>query len=209
VSPLRPRSSRPEATAARREPLLSHPGMMMARLLGAAGVLGGMAHAGKGAVLLLTGRDLSLVPVMLVLFALGMLALYKLVATPGALARAGLGCTVAAVAAGVLAVGCQVLGWQPEDPRDPVIADLAYGTGTIAILLGLLLLGVALHRECRLPAGWRSVPLLAAVVWFPLEGLTAVWPDGWGLLLAGLAWAAAAAVVFVSAQGAASEAVCG
>ena len=97
-----------------------------------------------------------------------------------------------AAAFGVASVGCQFASWQPEDPADPVVADIAYGGGTLALFVGLLLLGIAWAREQSAPPPWRLVPLGVGILWFPLEGLTVVLPDGWGLVLAGLSWVVAA-----------------
>jgi len=161
-------------------------------LLVVAGLVGGCLHTLKGAVLLLSGPDLSLVPAMLLFFGVGMISLHRSLTRRGGLARTGLIVAWAAAAFGLLSLGCQVRGWQPEDPADPVIADLVYGGGTLAILVGLLLLGLAWLKDDSIPHPWRLVPLLVAVVWFPLEALTAVLPDGWGLLLAGVSWIVAA-----------------
>ncbi len=80
----------------------------------------------------------------------------------------------------------------PEDLGAPLGVSFAYLVGTFGIQMGLLHLGVATHRAASLPSGWRTTPLIAGIVWFPLEVLTVVLPDGWGLLAAGLAWMAAA-----------------
>ena len=158
----------------------------------AAGVLGGLLHALKGAVLVSGGPDLSLVPAMLLLFSLGMLALHQVVAGRGRWARVGSAAAWAGVAFGVASLACQAVGWQPEDAADPVVADVAYAGGTLSILIGLLALGVAWAQEWSILSPWRWVPLVVAVIWFPLEGLTALTPEGWGMLLAGIAWVAAA-----------------
>ena len=157
-----------------------------------AGIAGGFLHSLKGLVLLLGGPDLSLVPTMLLLFGLGMVALQRRVGPDSGWARTGLVLAWAAAAFGLASLACQFAGWQPEDPSDPVVADLAYSGGTLSILVGLILLGVAWAREPSIPRPWRRVPLIVGILWFPLEALTAVLPDGWGLLLAGLTWIAAA-----------------
>lgn len=157
-----------------------------------AGVIGGFLHFLKGVVLLWGGPDLSLVPAMLLLFGLGLVALHRRVSPNDGWARAGFIMAWVAAAFGVASVGCQLAGWQPEDPADPVIADIAYGGGTLAIFVGLLLLGIAWARDQAIPLPWRLVPLAVGIVWFPLEALTAVLPDGSGLMLAGLSWVVAA-----------------
>ncbi len=157
-----------------------------------AGIAGGLLHSLKGLVLLLGGPDLSLVPAMLLLFGLGMVALHRRVSPGSGWARTGLVMAWGTAAFGVASLVCQFAGWQPEDPSDPVVADIAYDGGTLTILVGLILLGVAWARDPTIPTPWRLVPLIVGIVWFPLEALTAVLPDGWGLLLAGLTWVVAA-----------------
>lgn len=157
-----------------------------------AGVVGGFLHVLKGVVLFGGGPDLSLVPAMLLLFGLGLVSLHRRVSSTGRWARVGLVVAWAAAAFGLASVGCQLAGWQPEDPADPVVADVAYGGGTFAIFVALLLLGTAWARDHTIALPWRLVPLAAGILWMPLESLTAVLPDGWGLMLAGLAWVFAA-----------------
>ena len=157
-----------------------------------AGVVGGFLHFLKGVVLVGGGPDLSLVPAMLLLFGVGLFAFSRRVSPNDGWARAGAITAWVAAAFGVASVGCQFADWQPEDPADPVMADIAYGGGTLAIFVGLLLFGIAWAREQTIPLPWRLVPLAVGIVWFPLEGLTLFLPDGWGLVLAGLSWVVAA-----------------
>lgn len=81
-----------------------------------------------------------------------------------------------------------------------MIVGTAYFTLTFGILVGLLLLGWAVSREGSLPGVWRWVPLVVGLVWFPLEALTAVLPDGWGLLLAGASWTTAGYALWQAGQ---------
>ena len=148
--------------------------------------LGGLLHAVKGAVLLGGGPDLSLVPAMTLLFSIGLFGLFR--PSEGALGVAGAVMAAVGVGTAVAALGYQLAGIAPEDPGSPLGVRLSYAGTTIAILLGLLLLGTAEWRERATPLPWRAVPLVVGVVWFPLEALTAITPDGVGLLLAGLAW---------------------
>lgn len=171
-----------------------------------AGVVGGFLHFLKGLVLVWGGPDLSLVPTMLLLFGLGLVALYRRASRADGWARAGFVMAWVAAAFGVVSVACQLVGWQPEDPVDPVMADLAYGGGTFAIFVGLLLLGIAWARDDTIALPWRLMPLAVGIVWFPLEALTAVLPDGWGLMLAGLAWIAAALTPALATDESAAEA---
>lgn len=170
-----------------------------------AGIAGGFLHFLKGVVLLWGGPDLSLVPAMLLLFGLGLVALHRRVSSSGGWARAGFVMAWAAASLGLASVGCQLAGWQPEDPADPVIADVAYGGGTLAVFVGLLLLGIAWARDQTIPLPWRLVPLAVGIVWFPLEALTAVLPDGWGLTLAGLTWIVAASAPVLATDHRAAE----
>ncbi len=171
-----------------------------------AGVVGGFLHFLKGLVLVWGGPDLSLVPTMLLLFGLGLVALHRRASPTDGWDRAGFVLAWVAAAFGVASLACQLAGWQPEDPADPVIADLAYAGGTLAIFVGLLLLGIAWARDRTIPLPWRLVPLAVGIVWFPLEALTVVLPDGWGLMLAGLAWIVAALTPAVAKDQRAAEA---
>lgn len=155
--------------------------------------LGGLLHAVKGAVLLAGGPDLSLVPAMTLLFSIGLLGLFR--PSSGALGVAGAVMATVGVLTAVAALGYQLAGIAPEEPGAPLGVRSAYAGTTLAILLGLLLLGIAEWRARGTPMPWRAVPLVVGVVWFPLEALTAVAPDGVGLLLAGLAWLAIAPAV--------------
>lgn len=168
--------------------------------LAVAGILGGLLHLGKGVVLLAGGPDLSFVPAMLVLFSLGLLALHERLNATGGWAVSGLVTAWAATGFGLASVACQVAGWQPENAADPVAADIAYGGATVAIFIGLLLLGIAWARDRSIDHPWRIVPLVVGIVWFPLEGLTAVLPDGWGLALAGLTWVVAASAPLLATE---------
>jgi hypothetical protein len=87
-----------------------------------------------------------------------------------------------------------------------MVAGIAYGGGTLAIFVGLLLLGIAWAREQSIPLPWRLVPLGVGILWFPLEGLTVVLPDGWGLVLAGLSWVVAALTPVVASDQRAAQA---
>ncbi|MFP5372130.1 MAG: hypothetical protein ACLGI3_15485 [Actinomycetes bacterium] len=162
-------------------------------LLALCAVLGGLLHAIKGAVLLAGGPDLPLVPTMTLLFSIGLFGLLR--PSDGALGFAGAVMSAVGVVTAAAALGYQLAGVAPEDPGSPLGVRLAYAGATIAILLGLLLLGIARWRDRATPMPWRAVPLAVGVAWFPLEALTAVAPDGVGLFLAGLAWTGVGAAV--------------
>lgn len=155
----------------------------------ACAVGGGLLHAIKGAVLIGGGPDLSLVPAMITLFGAGLFVFALLLPRRGR-ATKPVAAALAALAAvaGVVSLIYQVGGTAPEEPSAPAGVKIAYAAGTFGILVTLLMLGVTTARERALPGAWRHVPLVIAVIWFPLEALTAVLPDGWGLLLAGLSW---------------------
>ncbi|MEO6295129.1 MAG: hypothetical protein ABIP01_05085 [Candidatus Limnocylindria bacterium] len=138
------------------------------------------------------GPDLSLVPAFMVLFATGISGFYiRLGGRSRQLGMGGLAFAGVAALAGLVALGYQAQRVAPEDLDAPFGVTIAYVLGTFGILAALLLFGLATHRAAMLPRGWRAVPLIAGVIWFPLEGLTAVLPDGWGLFADGLAWLAA------------------
>ena len=127
---------------------------------------------------------------MVTLFATGMvgLALLLLHERRSVPARVGLIASALAIAGGVVSIGYQFAGMAPEFTDSPAGVKVAYAVGTFAIVIGLLALAVAAWRSESLDKGPKTALVVAAVVWFPFEGLTEVLPDGWGLLFAGLAW---------------------
>lgn len=164
-------------------------------LLGLCASLGGLLHAIKGAVLLAAGPDLSLVPVMTLLFSAGLFGLFK--RSDGRLGIAGLLMAGVGVVAAVGAVAYQLVDIAPEQPGSPLGVRLAYAGTTVAIFVSLLMLGIARWRDRRTPMPWRAVPLTVGIVWFPLEALSAVTPDGVGLLLAGMTWVLVGVAIWV------------
>jgi hypothetical protein len=153
-----------------------------------AATTGGVLHALKGVFLLTTGDDLSFVPAMVTLFALGLIGLSLLLQRRSIWQRIGLGASIASVAAGCASLVYLARGVAPEDFGSPTGVQIAYATGTFGILIALFTLGVEFYKSAALEQPWRPVPLVVGIVWFLLEGLTVVLPDGWGLLLAGLSW---------------------
>ena len=164
-------------------------------VLGLCAALGGLLHAIKGAVLLGAGPDLSLVPTMTLLFSAGLFGLFR--RSDGGLGVVGLFMAAVGVVAAIAAVAYQLVDIAPQDPGSPLGVRLAYAGTTLATLVSLLLLGVARWRDRRTPLPWRAVPLIVGVVWFPLEALAVVTPDGSGLLLAGMAWVLVGVTVWV------------
>lgn len=154
-----------------------------------AALAGALLHASKGAVLLISRADLSLVPSMITLFALGLVGFgVSLGARGGSARRIAIAASLIAVIAGVVSLAYQAGGIAPEHTDAPAGVAVAYGAGTLGVFIALIALGVGVLREATLPMPWRVVPLVVGIVWFPLEGLTAVLPDGWGLPLAGVSW---------------------
>lgn len=154
-----------------------------------ASTLGGLLHTTKGAVLVAGGPDLSLVPAMTFLFAFGLLGLCP--SLKGRAATMGLiGCVfvLLALASAAVSLLYLTLGIAPEDEGAPLLVKVTYASATGGIFVGLLLLGAATTRAGKLGKGWKWLPLAVGIAWFPLEGLTGVLPDGWGLMLAGLTW---------------------
>ena len=129
---------------------------------------------------------------MTLLFAVGMLGLRV---RDSRLSHVAAGCALLAAAAALASLAYQAAGHAPEDADAPVGVDVAYAAATFGILVALLLFGVAFRRARALRGTWSSVPLVCAIVWFPLEGLAAVLPDGWGLLAGGVAWLAVVVVI--------------
>lgn len=195
--PRRPYSGTPSGRSLVTEVVRKSAGLVerLRPLLGLCAALGGLLHAIKGAVLLAAGPDLSLVPVMTLLFSAGLVGLFK--RSDGRLGIAGLLMAGLGVVAAVAAVAYQLVDIAPEDPGSPLGVRLAYAVTTAAILVGLLLLGIARWRDRRTPMPWRAVPLTVGIVWFPLEALTAVTPDGVGLLLAGMTWVLVGVAIWV------------
>lgn len=166
------------------------------RVLAVAAGLGAALHMVKGSVLLVGGADLSVVPAMSLLFGIGSFGLHV---SRSRLSEAAAAIMSIAIAASLATIGYQLAGHAPEDAGAPVGVDVAYALATLGILLGLLLFASAFRRSRVLEAPWRAIPLVAAIVWFPLEALTAVLPDGWGLLCAGGAWMAVAVAIWLRA----------
>ena len=110
-------------------------------LAGAAGA-GAVVHALKEAVLLAAGTDLSLVPAMSLLFAIGIFGLH-----------------VADSRLSLAAIGFQIAGYAPENADAPVGVDVAYALVTFAILVGLLLFAAGFRRARVLDRPWSTIPL--------------------------------------------------
>jgi hypothetical protein len=143
----------------------------LVRVGAAASATGGIAWAAKGAAILATSEQppflFELGPP---LFAIGLIGLYARIRNEsGRVADAGLALACVSIAlAGVLLVawvfGSDAFPSGEDDftPLSPVITGAA-----LALLAGLLLLGVAARRAESLPARWRTFPLVVALLAVP------------------------------------------
>lgn len=157
---------------------------------GPAAVLSGTLLVVKGAAIMLSGADPSLVPPATLLFAVGMLSLHtRLRGGGGPLGAVGVLLAWAALAASAVNLIAVVLSVPaPGDPDAPTLLQITYMAAFLGILIGLLALGIVALRARVMPAPWHGVPLAVGVLWFPLQGIGFVISDGVGLVLGGLAW---------------------
>jgi hypothetical protein len=164
--------------------------MIDARRSSLAAALAGALLVTKGTVLLVAGVDLSLVPSATLLFAFGLLGLDAYLRGAGAsgwLVRLGRGLAWLTVGASVVNLVGLARGVNPS--HDPLLS-VGYLIAFLGILVGLPLLGMAGLGVRGFPSPWRLVPLAVGVVWFPIQALALVAPDGVGLVLGGLTWVA-------------------
>jgi len=163
---------------------------LMIRWGGLAAMLSGMLLAVKGVVILVSDADPSLVPPATLLFALGMVGLHaRLAGRGGVLGTIGLILTWIAIGASTINLIAQVLGLTPARAPLPTLFQVTYMLAFLAILIGLLALGIAALRAEILSPPWRAVPLAVGVLWFPLQVVGFVAPDGVEIILSALAWA--------------------
>ena len=156
---------------------------------GLAAMLSGALLVVKGAVIVVSDADPSLVPPATLLFALGMVGLHaRLEGRGGLIGTMGVLLAWVAIAASAVNLIAQVLGLTPERPPLPILLQVTYMVAFLGILIGLLVLGIAALRARVMPAPWSAVPLAVGVLWFPLQGIGFVISDGVGLILGGLAW---------------------
>ena len=158
---------------------------------GLAAMLSGVLLVAKGLAIVVSNADPSFVPPATLLFALGMVGLHaRLRGDGGPLGTAGvLLAWVALAASAVNLIGLALSIPAPGDPDAPTLLQITYMAAFLAILLGLLALGIAVLRARVMPAPWGAVPLAVGVLWFPLQGVGFAISDGVGLVLGGLAWA--------------------
>ncbi len=162
----------------------------IARWGGLAAMLSGALLTVKGVAILLSDADPSLVAPATLLFALGMVGLHARLAGRGGLLGT-MGLLLAWVAIGASAVNliAQMLGLTPANAPLPTLFQVTYMVAFLAILVGLLVLGIATLRADVLSPPWRAVPLAVGVLWFPLQVVGFVAPDGVEIILTALAWA--------------------
>ncbi len=157
---------------------------------GLAAMLSGILFVVKGAAILVSDADPSFVPPATLLFALGMVGLHaRLKGHGGPLATIGVLLAWVVVAASVVnLIGLALPIPTPGEPDAPLLLRITYMVAFLAILVGLLVLGIVTLRARVMPAPWRAVPLAVGILWFPLQGIGFVIADGVGLILGGLAW---------------------
>ena len=128
-------------------------------------MLSGALLAVKGAVILLSDADPSLVPPATLLFAVGMVGLHARLAGRGGIFGT-IGVLLAWVAVGASAVNliAQVFGLTPARAPLPTLFQITYMVAFLAILIGLLALGIAALRAEVLSPPWRAVPLAVGVL---------------------------------------------
>ncbi len=162
---------------------------LMIRWGGLAAMLSGALLVVKGAVILVSDADPSLVPLATLLFALGMVGLHaRLAGRGGLLGTIGLILAWVAIGASAINLIAQVLGLTPARAPLPALFQATYMVAFLAILIGLLALGIAAWRAEVLSPPWRAVPLAVGVLWFPLQVVGFVAPDGVEIILTALAW---------------------
>ena len=172
---------------------------------GLAAMLSGALLAVKGVVILVSDADPSLVPPATLLFALGMVGLHaRLAGRGGLLGTIGLILAWVAIGASTVNLIAQVLGLTPAERPLPTLFQVTYMVAFLAILIGLLVLGIATLQAEVLSSPWRAVPLAVGVLWFPLQVVGFVAPDGVEIILTALAWALLGYVLW-SGSGAPAE----
>ncbi len=156
---------------------------------GLAAMLSGVLLVVKGIAILVSDADPSLVAPATLLFAFGMVGLHARLGGRGGLLGT-IGLLLAWVALGTSAVNliAQVLGLTPARAPLPTLFQITYMLAFLAILIGLLALGIAAFRAEVLSPPWRAVPLAIGVLWLPLQAVGFVAPDGVEIILTALAW---------------------
>ena len=161
---------------------------VLIRLSGPCIALAGLLIAIKGAVVEFSASDPSLVPPSTLLFALGLAGFHaSLTDRDVGFARVGALVIYAALAASVVnLLGLALSIPVPGDPAAPTVLRVTYMLAFLGVLIGLLMLGIVTLRSGVLSRGWRTVPIVVGLSWFPLIGLT--YFLGEGMVTAGASW---------------------
>lgn len=126
-------------------------------------MLGGAFWIVKGGLIMLGGPDPDLFVPAQLFFALGLLGLRARLAGDGGWPEKA-GGLLAYAAVALSAVNAPYSVFFAEDsPQTPFPFNLTYLAGSLAIFVGLVLLGVAVLRAKALPPGWRTLPLALGV----------------------------------------------
>jgi hypothetical protein len=142
----------------------------LTRWSGPAAMLGGALWVVKGGVIMLGAPDPDLLIPAELFFALGLLGLHAPLAGRGG-GPAKIGGLLAYFALAPSAVNAPYSMFFAEDgPRTPFPFNVTYFAASVAIFVGLVLLGLAVWRTGLLPPRWRVLPLALG-----LSGLLPVW----------------------------------
>lgn len=140
------------------------------RLGGVAAMLGGAMWVVKGGLIMLGGPDPDLFIPAQLFFALGLLGLHtRLAERGGRLGRIGGFLAYAAVALSMVNTPYSVF-FAEDGPQTPFPFNVTYFSASLAIFIGLVVLGVAVSRAGVLPGRWRTLPLILG-----LSALLPVW----------------------------------
>jgi hypothetical protein len=163
----------------------------LARWGGVAAMLGGALLVAKGTLIAVFDTDLGLVPAATLLFALGMVGLHpRLEGRGGLLGIMGVFFVWIAVGASVVNLAGLALSIPASrDPDAPILLQVTYTVAFLAILIGLLALGIAASGAELLSPTSRAVTLAVGVLWLPLQGIGFAISYGVGFIVGGLAWA--------------------
>jgi hypothetical protein len=137
---------------------------------GLAAMLGGALWAVKGGVIMLGAPDPDLLIPAELFFALGLLGLHARLAGRGG-GPTKIGGLLAYVALALSAINAPYSLFFAEDgPQTPFPFNVTYFAASVAIFVGLVLLGLAVWRTGLLPPRWRVLPLALG-----LSALLPVW----------------------------------
>ncbi len=170
-------------------------------------LLGGAVLVVKGAGIVFFKVDLDIVPMATLLFAVGLVGFStRLEGRAGRVGAIGMILLYVAVAASLVNLIALLFRIPaPDDPNAPLVLRVTYPMAFFGILLGLICLGLAMLRSQHPLRRWRAVPLAIGLLWFPLIGVgELIYPDGLGMILAGLAWMGLGYVLWLGQGGSAT-----